>query len=99
MSKKKLPKKQIKTKKRITSKYKRVAEHIHTQTINELIEKIVNAAETDEKVKWSWGLMTECRVLEDSPVISKHIEKCKSCQDFIYSRKSLAELIIKGGRL
>ena len=74
-------------------------DHVQTHAADELIQKIVCAVDIDEKVRWSWGLMAECRALESSPATNKHIAKCKSCQDFLNARKSLAELIVKAGRI
>jgi len=75
------------------------ADHIQCDLIDDLIERIVNTIDLDEKVRWSWDLMSECRALENSPAINKHMVKCKSCENFLRARKSLAELIIKGARV
>jgi hypothetical protein len=80
------------------TKTKISSDHIQTHIIDDLIQKIVSAVDLDEKVRWSWGLMSECRVLENSSSINKHILKCKSCQDFLNARKSLAELVIRAAR-
>jgi len=73
-------------------------DHIQTHIIDDLIQKIVSAVDLDEKVRWSWGLITECRALESSPAINKHIAKCKICHEFLNARKSLSELIIRAAR-
>jgi len=84
--------------KKAVTKTKISTVHIQTHIIDELIQKIVGAVDLDEKVRWSWGLVNECRSFENSPSVNKHLIKCKSCHDFLNSRKSLAELIIRAGR-
>jgi hypothetical protein len=95
--KKPLPKKKVAVSKQLREKIP--AAHIQCDSINDLTEKIVQAVDIEEKVRWSWGLMSECRVLESSSATNKHMAKCKSCRDFLNARKSLAELIIKAGRI
>jgi len=72
--------------------------HLQAELVSDLVEKIVGAVDVQEKVRWSWGVMKECETLESSRATKKHIEKCESCRDFLSSRKSLAELVIQGGR-
>ena len=73
--------------------------HLLSEAINGLIEKIINEVDIEEKIKWSWGVMKECEILESSKVTIKHVAKCKSCKDFLDSRKLLAKLVIQGGRV
>lgn len=73
--------------------------HLLPEAINGLIEKIVNEVDVEEKIKWSWGVMKECEILESLKVAKKHVAKCKSCKDFLDSRKLLAKLVIQGGRV
>jgi hypothetical protein len=72
--------------------------HLHYELVNDLVEKTVCTTDVEEKIRWSWGVMKECEVLESSKSAKKHIEKCKSCEEFLNSRKLLAKLIIQGGR-
>ena len=46
------------------SKPKSWAEHIQHDLIDDLIEKIVNTIDLDEKVRWFEDLMSEGRVFE-----------------------------------
>ena len=96
LSKKLVTKTMVTDKKKTKTKIS--SDHIQTHIIDDLIQKIVTAIDLDEKVRWSWGLMSECRVLENSPSVNKHLVKCKSCHDFLNARKSLAELIIRAAR-
>jgi len=73
--------------------------HLQFELISDLIEKAVNEVDIEEKIKWSWGVMKECEILESSKVAKKHVEKCESCKDFLNSRKLLAKLVIQGGRM
>ena len=77
---------------------KAASKHLQYELISDLVEKIVNTADVREKVRWSWGVMKECEIVNFSKATKKHIEKCKSCQDFLNSRKALAELVIQRGR-
>ncbi len=69
------------------------------ELVNDLAEKVVCTTDVEEKIRWSWGVMKECEVLEVSKDAKKHVEKCKSCEEFLKSRKLLAKLIIQGGRV
>jgi len=73
--------------------------HLQPEAINDLIEKIVNEVNIEEKIKWSWVVMKECEILESLKAAKKHVEKCKNCKDFLDSRKLLAKLVIQGGRV
>jgi hypothetical protein len=72
--------------------------HLSSAMIDDLVIKIVNAVDIEEKIKWSWGIMQEYQVLISSPIAKKHMEKCKSCHEFLIARKCLAELVIQAGR-
>lgn len=73
--------------------------HLQPEAINGLIEKIINEVDIEEKIKWSWGVMKECEILESSKVAKKHVAKCKSCKNFLDARKLLAKVVIQGGRV
>ena len=73
--------------------------HLPRQAIEDLTEKIINAVDVQEKVRWSWGIMHECQVVQSLPALRKHIEGCENCRDFFIARKALAELIIQAGRI
>jgi hypothetical protein len=73
--------------------------HLQYESVSNLVEKVVCATDIEEKIKWSWGVMKECEILESSKVTKKHVEKCESCKDFLNSRKLLAKLVIQGGRM
>ena len=73
--------------------------HLQPEAINDLIEKIVNEVNIEEKIKWSWVVMKECEILESLKAAKKHVTKCKNCKDFLDSRKLLAKLVIQGGRV
>ena len=87
-----------KVKSRKKAKPKVSSAHLQHELVDDLVEKIVNAPDIEEKLRWSWGLIKEREVLNSSRATKKHIEKCKNCRDFLNSRKSLAELVIQGGR-
>ncbi|MFZ2148486.1 MAG: hypothetical protein WAV28_14825 [Sedimentisphaerales bacterium] len=86
----------VKAKKK--AKPKIFSSHLHLELIDDLVGKIASEAEVKEKLRWSWGLMKECEILVSSEAAKKHIAKCKSCRDFLNSRRLLAELVILGGR-
>jgi hypothetical protein len=90
-------KQKVEPKKKI--KKKASSAHLSPEVIDDLIIKIVNTVDVQEKVKWSWGVMQECHVLTSSHSAKKHLEKCKSCQEFLTARKCLAELVIQAGRM
>jgi hypothetical protein len=73
--------------------------HLLSEVINGLIEKIINEVVIEEKIRWSWGVMKECEILESAKIAKKHVAKCKNCKDFLDSRKLLAKLVIQEGRV
>ncbi len=73
--------------------------HLQYDLVSNLIEKVVCTTDVGEKIRWSWGVMKECEVLESSKTTKKHLKKCKTCRDFLDSRKTLAEPVIQGGRM
>jgi len=73
--------------------------HLQFELISDLIEKTVNEVDIEGKIKWSWGVMKECEILESSNVAKKHVDKCQTCKDFLNSRMLLAKLVIQGGRM
>jgi hypothetical protein len=86
-----------KSKKRVSPKI--LGAHLQYELINDLVEKVVCTTDVEEKIRWSWGVMKECEILEASKGAKKHLEKCKSCEEFLNSRKLLAKLVIQGGRV
>jgi hypothetical protein len=103
MPKKAISKKKLCTKKKIilVGKTEKTtpSPHIPYEAINTLIGKIISEVNIEDKVRWAWGIMSEYRVMTSSSLVSKHIAKCKECQDFLNARKSLAELVIRAARV
>jgi hypothetical protein len=73
--------------------------HLRRDSIEDLVRKIVEALSVDEKITWSWGVITECQYLTATATAQSHLEECPHCHAFLRSRKSLAEQIIKAGRV
>jgi len=87
----------VKTKKK--TKPKISSSHLQHELVDDLVEKIVNATDIEEKTRWSWGVIKEYESLELSKIAKKHVDKCQTCKNFLNSRMLLARLVIQGGRM
>ena len=67
--------------------------------LNKLIAELVNASNTQLKVKWSWGIVQSSNVLFNCPHFKNKNTICEACRIFAETRKNLADLVILGSRL
>ena len=68
------------------------------EEINGFSTELMEALDTQSKVKWSWGIIHNANIVLKCPKFKKRDTTCRKCRDFAESRKNLADLVIVGSR-